>query len=133
MIVKSGAIPAGGAVAPQEPVRGRVEGAAVHALTRREPTSRSTRDSISCDGAARERQQEDPLGRHPAIDQVRDAMDERTRLAGPGAGDDEQRPVAVRRARPLCLVELGGEIARFGRGDGAMARLVEAGRVRHGP
>ena len=45
-------------------------------------------------GAAGEGEQEDALGRDAALDEVRDPVDERARLAGARAGDDEQGPVA---------------------------------------
>ncbi len=43
-------------------------------------------------GAAREGQQQDPLGRHALEQQMRDPMRERIGLAGSRARDDEQRP-----------------------------------------
>ena len=41
-----------------------------------------------------------------------DAIDERPRLSGTGAGDDEERTIAKRRCRRLFGVELGGEVPR---------------------
>ena len=78
---------------------GRVERPAVHARADAEPTSRSARESISLRGAAGEGEQEDALGRDAALDEMGDAVDERARLPGAGAGDDEERAVAVRGGR----------------------------------
>ena len=57
-------------------------------------------------GAAREREQQDAPRVGAALDEVRHAVHERGRLAGAGAGDDEQRPVAVRHGGELLGVEL---------------------------
>ena len=57
-------------------------------------------------GAAGEGEEEDALGRDAALEQVRDAVDQRARLAGAGAGDDEQRTVAVGRGGSLLVVQL---------------------------
>ena len=45
--------------------------------------------------------------RHPALDQPRDAVDQDAGLAGAGAGEDEERPVAVLDRRALLGVERG--------------------------
>ncbi len=57
-------------------------------------------------GAAREGEQQDAARVGAALDEVGDAMHERGRLAGAGAGDDEQRAVAVLRGGELLWVEL---------------------------
>ena len=57
-------------------------------------------------GAAGEREQEDAPRVGAARDELGDAVDERGRLAGAGAGDDEQRPVAVLGGGELLGVEL---------------------------
>ena len=57
-------------------------------------------------GAAREREQQHAPRVGAALDEVRHAVHERGRLAGAGAGDDEQRPVAVLRRGELLWVEL---------------------------
>ncbi len=57
-------------------------------------------------GAAREREQQDPPRVRAALDKLGDAVHERGRLAGAGAGDDEQRPVAVLGGGELVGVEL---------------------------
>ena len=57
-------------------------------------------------GAAREREQQDAPRVGAALDELGDAVDERGRLAGAGAGDDEQRPVAVPGGGELVGVEL---------------------------
>lgn len=53
-----------------------------------------------------ERQQEDPLRSDAALDELRDAMDERSRLAGAGPGDDEEGTVSVVHRRELSRVEV---------------------------
>ncbi len=57
-------------------------------------------------GAAREREQQHAPWVGAALDEPGDAVDERGRLAGAGAGDDEQRPVAVPGGGELVGVEL---------------------------
>ena len=57
-------------------------------------------------GAAREREQQDAPRVGAALDEVGDAVHERGRLAGAGAGDDEQRSVAVLGGGELLGVEL---------------------------
>ena len=57
-------------------------------------------------GAAREREQQDAPRVGAALDEVGDAVHERGRLAGAGAGDDEQRTVAVLGGGELLGVEL---------------------------
>ena len=99
----------GGSVAAEQPVRGGVKGPAVHARARAADQPLGAREHL-LRGAAREGEEQDALGRHAALDQVRDAVDERPRLARAGAGDDEQRTVAKLRGR-LFGVELGGEVA----------------------
>ena len=64
-------------------------------------------------------------GADAALDEVGDAVDERAGLAGAGAGDDEQRAVAVRRGRGLLGVELRGEVARA-LGQNAVSLGVDA-------
>ena len=81
-----------------------------------DPTSRSARLEHLVGGAAREGEEEDALGRDAAFDEVGDAVDERARLPGAGAGDDEQRTVAVRGGGGLLGVQLRGEVAG-GAGD----------------
>ena len=60
---------------------------------------------------AGEGQQEDALGFDAALDQMRDAIDERARLSGSGAGDDEKGAVAVGCSRGLLWVQIRGEVA----------------------
>ena len=57
-------------------------------------------------GAAREREQQDAPRVRAALDELGDAVRERCRLAGAGAGDDEQRSVAVLGGCELVGVEL---------------------------
>ena len=70
-------------------------------------------------------------GGTPAFDEVGDAVDERARLAGAGAGDDEQRAVAVGRGGGLLVIQLRGEVARRAV-HGSLARRIEAGVGGHG-
>jgi len=49
--------------------------------------------SISCAARRGEREQEDPAGLHALVDQPGNPVRERVGLAGPRAGDYEQRPV----------------------------------------
>ena len=56
--------------------------------------------------AAGEGQQQDALGVDARGDQVGDAVGERARLAAAGAGDDQQRAVAVRDGLALLGVQL---------------------------
>ena len=91
---------------------GGVEGAAPDAL-RRAAGAVAARREDRLDpaqhlggGAARERQQQDAARVGAARDEVGDALHERGRLAGAGAGDDEQRSVAVLGGGELLGVEL---------------------------
>ena len=56
-------------------------------------------------GAVREREQQDALGRHALLHQIRHAVHERARLARAGGRQHENRPVAGRRRRALLRVE----------------------------
>ncbi len=93
------------AVEPEQPVGGRVERAAP------DPAERAVAGQLLgarehlAGGAARERQQQDPLGRDAAIDQVRDPAGERPGLARAGPGDHQQRPAEVLDGRSLLRVE----------------------------
>ena len=96
-----------------------------------EPTSRSARGEHLAGGAAREGEQEDPLRRDAALDEVRDAVDERARLARARAGDDEQRPVAERDGARLLRVERVGERRLVAGGKIPLARAVQTRLVGH--
>ena len=87
-----------------EPVRDRVERAAEDAGRRRHEPARPLQHLPR--RAARERQQQDPLRRHALADEPREPRAQRRRLAGAGAGEDQQRPAGVRRGRPLLVIEL---------------------------
>ena len=82
-------------------------------------------------GAAREREQQDAPRVCPALDEVRDAVHERRRLAGAGAGDDEQRAVAVLRGGELLGVEVDehGESSSGGAGRRLAAGPDGGGRT----
>jgi hypothetical protein len=58
-------------------------------------------------GLVRERDREDVLRGHPALEQVRDAVRHHARLAGARPCEHEQRSVAVEDRRALRLVEGG--------------------------
>ena len=80
-------------------------------------------------GAAREREQQDAPRVGAAGDEVRDAVHQRGGLAGAGAGDDEQRPVAVRGGGELLgieVVEHGRTPVRYRRAH----RITRRGRMR---
>ena len=86
-------------------------------------------------GAAREREQQDAPRVRAALDEVGDAVHERRRLAGAGAGDDEQRPVAVLGGGELLGVELHehegvllGGCRRLAPAPDGCERTFEAGR-----
>jgi len=72
----------GGSVGAKQSVRGRVEGAAVHARAR---AAREPRDSPEhlLRRAAREGEEENAVGRHAAAEQMRDAIDEGAGLPRP--------------------------------------------------
>ena len=70
-------------------------------------------------------------GPDAALEQVRDAIDERARLAGARAGDDQQRAVRVRSRLQLRRIQLGGEVRRALRLDLAEAGRVDAGVLVH--
>src|SRR3954468_21089256 len=76
------------------------------------PTMRPLRSRSSGRGAprhlerraAREREEQDALRVGAARNEVRDAMRERIGLARPGAGEDQERPLAMARRRALRRV-----------------------------
>ena len=69
--------------------------------------------------APRERQQQDRAGRHAALDQPRDAIDQRASLARSRARHDQQRAVAMRHGGELRGIQQLGvldfEVALVGR------------------
>ena len=70
------------------------------------PSSRSTRSRISLGGLVGERDREDlPRLRLVGVDQERDPVGEHARLAAARAGEDQQRPLAVRDRLALGLVQ----------------------------
>ena len=58
-------------------------------------------------GLVGERDRQDLPGRDPGLDQVGDAVDQDPRLAGPGAGQDEERPAGMEHGGLLLGVESG--------------------------
>ena len=113
---------------PEQTVARRVERPALHARRRGADEPLGAREHL-VRGAAREREEQNPLGRNAALDQVGDAIDERARLAGSGAGDDEQRPFFVRGGRPLFGVQLRGDVASRFRDDAIAGRVDLRGGV----
>jgi hypothetical protein len=82
-----------------------MEGSTVYAGARRSDELCRTAEHL-LRGAARKGEQEDPVRRDPALDEMRDAIDQRPGLAGTGARDNEQRPITVGGGGGLSLVEL---------------------------
>src|SRR5581483_4288223 len=79
----------------------------------------------------RERDGEDLLGLHAARrDQVRDAMRQHPRLAGAGAGDDEQRP--LRREHGFTLRRVEALQVAVGADDGHRSRCYPGAAARPG-
>ena len=76
-------------------------------------------------GAAGEREQQNPFRRHALRDQPGDAMHQRRRLAGAGAGDDQQRFQAVAGRLALRIVQPGQQAVglRCRRGGGRQTGL----------
>ena len=101
---------------------GPVKRSAVHAPAARADEAFRAREHL-LRGAAREGQQEDALGARAAIDQVRDAIDERACFSRAGSGHDQERPVAVRGGGELLGVQLGRVVA------GLRSVVMLAGRV----
>ena len=85
----------------QQPVRGRVEGPAVHGAARAPDQPFGAAEHL-LRGATREREEQDALRTDAALEQVRDAIHERAGLARPRARDDQQRAVRVRTAAFNC-------------------------------
>ena len=113
---------------------GGVKGPSTH------PSARPTDQSFCpCEhflsGAARKRQEKDPLRAHPALDQMGETVDEGSCLSGTRTGDDEERPVAEGRCRRLFRIELGREVATAplnGGGPFVVAVPFINPRFRHG-
>ena len=130
MIVKSARQAGGLAEAAEQPVRGGVEGAAVHGAARAPDEALGAAEHL-LRGTPRERQEEDAFRADPRLEQVRDAVHQRARLARAGSGDDQQRSVGVRRRLQLRRIQLGGEVRRAPRLDFANAGRVDARAVLH--
>ena len=118
--------------ASQQPMSGRVECPAVHVPAGAPDEPLGARQHL-VSGASGERQEENPLRPHTAIHEVGHAIHKRARLAAPGARDDQQRAVPMRRRRELVRVKLRREIATAGsrRHDALMERNNSAAIVRH--
>jgi hypothetical protein len=104
---EAGLQPERGGVQAHHPVCDRVERAAHdRARVRRHPLRQRARplDHLAR-RAPRERQQQDPLGRDALAQQPRHACAQRRRLAGAGAGEDQQRPARVCRRLALLGIE----------------------------
>ncbi len=93
------------AVPPQCQVRERVERAACDLRTAAaDEPGRAAQHLFR--GLAGERQEQDRARRHARLDEARDPIDERPRLAAARAGDDEHRAVERRRGLELLRVQL---------------------------
>ena len=97
----------GGPELAQQPVAYRVEGAAVHAGSRRPHEALGAREHFRC-GAAGEGEEEDAFGGHSPIDEGGHAVNQRPGLAGAGTGDDQEWGVAECDRARLVRVERGG-------------------------
>ena len=106
---EAGRQPEHGRVAAHEAVGDRVEGAAHHLprvpALRRAPEVGACAPEHLARGAPREGQQQHALGRRALVDEPRDARGERRRLAGPRAGEHEQRAAGMGRRGQLLGVE----------------------------
>ena len=113
-------------VLAHEPVPDRVERAAEHAA--RAAAGRRARpvDHLAR-GPPGEGQEQDPLVRHPALDEAGDPRAERRRLARPRAGEHEQVPAVVVGGGALLVVETG-ERARVGERVGSEHVFAECRR-----
>ena len=98
----------GASPAAEELVADRVEGAAPDARHARHDALGALEHLVR--GAVRERQQQDALGRHALLHQIRHAVNERARLARAGGRQHEERPVAGRRRRALLGIKNFAEI-----------------------
>ena len=90
----------------EEPIAHRVERAAPHAagvVVRGEPLG--ARQHLSR-AATAEREEEDPLGPRPSLDQRSHPRRQRHRLAAAGSGHDEERSLAVTDGGFLLRVQL---------------------------
>ena len=104
--VKSGRSPSGRPVETEQPVGDRVERATPHALgLALAGRAFGPREHLA-GGSPAERQEQDPLGPHAALDQVADPAGERGRLAGPGARHDQQRTLAEEHGGALLRIEV---------------------------
>ena len=121
----------------QHVVGERMEGAA-------RDCARAISDELLCPpqhllrGAPRERQQQDRAGRHAALDQPRDAIDQRASLARSRARHDQQRAVAMRHGGELRGIQQLGvldfEVALIGRRGRLFAQVnYLVGHVKRDP
>jgi hypothetical protein len=115
----------------EQAVTRRMEGSAVHASTCRTNESLGARQHL-VGRPPRKREKQNAIGPYTSIDEVCDAVDERTRLAGARAGDDQEWAVSVLGGRGLLWVELCGEIAPMRRRAITIARAIDAGGVHGG-
>ncbi len=110
--------------AAQDARAGAVERPALDALTASVEEHRGARQHLA-GGAAREGEQHDALGRDAALDEEGDAVDERPRLAGARARDDERRPGPGGRGGVLRRVERAGVVDAVDRRGRRVAREGE--------
>ena len=84
-------------------------------------------------GFAIERQGEDPLGGHPAADELHDALDHRSGLARPSGREDARRPLAVQHGGALAWVEARMWVAIQHRSRGGGVRRADVDGARRPP
>ena len=101
-----GTQPERAAVEAEQPVGDRVERPAPHPLGLALAGRAFGPGEHLARGAPAERQQQDPLGAHAALDQVADAAGEGGGLPGPGARHDQQRSVAEEHGGALLRIQV---------------------------
>src|SRR5262249_35646138 len=99
------------AVLAEQPGGDGVEGSAPHPAGGSRPLPPVAEEAVDAPEQLRRRapgegEEEDPLRRHAAVDQVRHAVGEGGGLPGPGSGDEQERPVAVDHGLALPFVDL---------------------------
>jgi hypothetical protein len=99
-------------VRPDDPVRDRVKRAAADPVTRARMPLRDPCQHV-VGRAAGERQQQDPAGLDALRTQPGGPGHQGPGLAGPGAGQHQQRPARVRRGLALLIVQFFENTGRF--------------------
>ena len=89
----------------EEPIPDRVERAAPDAAGVARAQARRSRDHLAS-GPPAEREEQDALRARPSFDEGRDTRRQRHGLPAAGAGDDQQRPLAMANGRLLLRIQL---------------------------